>query len=106
MAIKENKPTCARPSGGIDECPSDIGCNEGINAALSFFSASEKKIGLFDKDKRSCGEVCGATVLCDTLLLTPLVAGDVCLVCGNKQLAVSGASRKAQGTCVAPRTSL
>ncbi|KAH8019683.1 hypothetical protein HPB51_021005 [Rhipicephalus microplus] len=44
-ATNENAPTWARPDGGIDECASDSGCDEGIDAALSFVSASEKKLG-------------------------------------------------------------
>ncbi|KAH6932657.1 hypothetical protein HPB50_008492 [Hyalomma asiaticum] len=49
-ATEENQPTCTRPNGGIDECASDSGCDEGIDTALSFVSALEKKLGFFEKD--------------------------------------------------------
>lgn len=96
-ATNENAPTCARPDGGIDECASDSGCDEGIDAALSFVSASEKKLGFFEKDERQRDEVCATTVLCDTLLLTALVAGAACPACGIQKLAVREPAEKRKG---------
>ncbi|XP_075742268.1 uncharacterized protein LOC142795883 isoform X1 [Rhipicephalus microplus] len=96
-ATNENAPTCARPDSGIDECASDSGCDEGFDAALSFVIASEKKLGFFEKDGRQRDEVCATTVLCDTLLLTALVAGVACPACGIQKLAVREPAEKRKG---------
>ncbi|XP_075751069.1 uncharacterized protein LOC142817685 [Rhipicephalus microplus] len=89
-------PAAGRPN--IDHGNVDHGnCDDEINAAVNFVSASQKKIALFENDVRPNADRAESVVLCELGALTAVVAGAACPVCHESKLAVRAPNKKRKG---------
>ncbi|XP_040074766.2 uncharacterized protein LOC120846929 [Ixodes scapularis] len=83
--------------------PSNDGCSGGseeidpVDAAFTFVSASEKKIGFFENEERRSGDGSASAVVCDIGALTTLVSGVTCPACHEGKLSVRESAEKRKG---------
>lgn len=73
----------------------DSGCE--IAAAVEFVSASQRKIGFFESERRQVDAATANTLLCEIDALTALVAGAQCPTCRERKLGVREAAGKRKG---------
>ncbi|KAM7314836.1 uncharacterized protein ISCGN_004620 [Ixodes scapularis] len=94
---ESTRPTSAGPPPPARPNEGDGHSNE-IDAAVNFVSASEVKIGLFEKDRAASGrDSTSSTAICDISALTVLVSGAACPMCYTSTLAVREATEKRKG---------
>ncbi|XP_077549490.1 uncharacterized protein LOC144162721 [Haemaphysalis longicornis] len=73
------------------------GHSDEIDAALNFVSASEVKIGLFEKDRAASDRNSASAVICDVSALTVLISGAACPACHTCTLGVHEPVEKRKG---------
>ncbi|KAH7960010.1 hypothetical protein HPB49_016191 [Dermacentor silvarum] len=83
-------PTSDRPNTDTEH--RDSGCE--IAAAVEFVSASQRKIGFFESERRPVDAATANTLLCEIDALTVLVAGAQCPTCRERKLGVREAAGK------------
>lgn len=90
---RPDAPTSDRPNTVTEPC--DSGCE--IAAAVEFVSASQRKIGFFESERRPVDAATANMLLCEIDALTALVAGAQCPTCRERKLGVREAAGKRKG---------
>ncbi|KAH7983085.1 hypothetical protein HPB52_009122 [Rhipicephalus sanguineus] len=90
---RPDAPTSDRPN--TDTEPRNSGCE--IAATVEFVSASQRKIGFFESERRPVDAATANTLLCEIDALTALAAGAQCPTCHERKLGVREAAGKRKG---------